>query len=54
MARLRIHGTNIHSLALVVVVVVVVRVYHTNTGNHAKIETEGVEFHILAAAQKRC
>lgn len=52
MARVRIHGANtIHSLGLVVVVVLVVRVYHTNTGDHTKMETEGAEFHKLAAAQ---
>lgn len=53
MARVRIHGTNtIHSLGFVMVaVVVLVRVYHTNTGKHAEMETEGAELHILAAAQ---
>lgn len=51
MARVRIHGANtFHSLGLVVVVVLL-RVYHTNTGNHAEMETEGDKFHILAAAQ---
>lgn len=48
MARVRIHGANtIHSLGLVGAVVM----FHTNTGNHAKMETEGAEFHTLAAAQ---
>ena len=54
MARVRIHGANtIHSLGLVAAAVLV-RVYHTNTGNHAEMETEGGEFHILAAAQLHC
>lgn len=53
MARVKIHTANtIHSLGVVMVAeVVLVRVYHTNTGKHAKMETEGVELHILAAAQ---
>lgn len=54
MARVRIHGANtIHSFGLVAVVVLV-RVYHTNTGNKAEMETEGDEFHTLAAAQEHC
>ena len=51
MARVRIHGANtIHSLGSAAVVVLV-RVYRTNTGNHAEMETEGDDFHKLAAAQ---
>lgn len=54
MARVRIHGASaIHSLGLVVAVVLV-RVYHTNTGNHAEMEAEGGKLHILAVAQQRC
>lgn len=50
---MKIHTANtIHSLGFAMVAVVVpVRVYHTNTGKHAKMETEGAELHILAAAQ---
>lgn len=50
---MRIHSANtIHSLGFVMVaVVVLVRVYHTNTGKHTKMETEGAELHMLAAAQ---
>lgn len=52
MARARIHGANpIHSLGWVAVVVLV-RVYHTNTGNRAEMETEEDEFHVLTAAQQ--
>lgn len=49
---MRTHGANtIHSLGLLVVVALV-RVHHTNTGNNqAEMETEGDEFHTLAAAQ---
>lgn len=51
MARARTHAANtVHSPGLVVVVVPV-SVYHTNTGNQAETETEGDEFHKLAAAQ---
>lgn len=54
MARVRTHGASaIRSLGLFVVVWLV-SVYRTNTGIHTDAETEGDEFHILAAAQKHC